>query len=227
MKQYLKTKAAAGFLFACLAAQPSLTAQTAEEAFTAIYNYGIWGVNAEGQGVSGSGSTLEATECYRIFLQQFLKDFQIRSVIDLGCGDWEFSQAINWDGIDYTGYDIVQSVIERDQKRFAKPNIHFVHGNAIRMDMPSADLLICKDVLQHLPNEDIFLLFRQLPKFKYCLITNDVDPATLTSPNPNIAPGQYRPVDLTQPPFYLAGYKALTYVSGPFVKQVLFLYRGY
>ena len=35
--------------------------------------------------------------------QQFLKDNAIRSVVDAGCGDWEFSQAIDWTGIDYKG----------------------------------------------------------------------------------------------------------------------------
>jgi len=44
-------------------------------------------------------------------LQQFLKDNKIRSVVDAGCGDWGLSQALDWGGIDYKGYDIVEAVI--------------------------------------------------------------------------------------------------------------------
>src|SRR5689334_20558292 len=77
------------------------------DVFTGIYGRGTWGTNDAGVGTSGAGSTLQATAVYRAFLQQFLKDHAIRSVVDAGCGDWEFSQAIDWTGIDYRGFDIV------------------------------------------------------------------------------------------------------------------------
>src|SRR5258706_16476890 len=72
---------------------------TAQQIFTDIYRRAIWGKNDQGTGNSGPGSTLNATLTYRKFLQQFLKDHDIRSVVDAGCGDWEFSQALNWNGI--------------------------------------------------------------------------------------------------------------------------------
>jgi 2-polyprenyl-3-methyl-5-hydroxy-6-metoxy-1,4-benzoquinol methylase len=98
---------------------------TAQQVFADIYRQAIWGTNAQGAGNSGPGSTLHATLVYRTFLQQFLKDNAIRSVVDAGCGDWEFSQALDWSGIDYKGFDIVESAIVEAKRRLAKPNIAF------------------------------------------------------------------------------------------------------
>lgn len=197
------------FTFSLIQADPS-----AEEAFTDIYKNKVWG------GTSGGGSTLETTELYRAFLQKFFAVYNIHSVVDAGCGDWEFSQAMDWSGITYRGYDVVESVIANNQASFSSPTIQFFQGDITALDLPQADLLICKDVLQHLPNEDIFDLLTQFPKFKYCLITNDIDHFEY---NAQIERGGYRPLDLTCAPFYLRGNKIFTFISGPNVKQVLIL----
>lgn len=177
--------------------------KTAEEAFTKIYQSGKW--NEKGFSLSGAG--IGVNRGYVAFLQEFMRKNGIRTVVDLGCGDWQFSQYIDWSGIQYAGYDVVEYVIERNQRLFAAPSVMFIHADAIETDLPEADLLICKDVLQHLPNGDVGKLIRQLSKFKHCLITNDVYPKTKSSHNPNIVRGSYRPIDLTQPPFNVAGEK--------------------
>lgn len=197
--------------------------KTAQEVFTEMYRLKQFGTNEVGEGHSGGGSTLAATKTYRQFLQDFLKAYDIHSVVDLGCGDWEFSKAIDWHGIDYYGYDVVDFIVERNRAKYQDSNIHFIHSDGIATELVPADLLICKDVLQHLPNEDIMTLLEQLPLFKYCLITNDVDPSSGTSSNPDIQRGGFRPVDLTQPPFLLNGNKVYTYVSDTVPKQVLLI----
>ncbi|MBA2726794.1 MAG: class I SAM-dependent methyltransferase [Parachlamydiaceae bacterium] len=194
----------------------------AEEIFTTIYDTGYWGVNAEGIGYSGTGSTVDQARPYMKFVQDFMAKNAIKSVVDVGCGDWTFARHMNWNGIDYIGYDVVQSVIERDKERFATDNINFIFANAIETDLPSADLLICKDVLQHCNNDDIASFLLQCPKFKHCLITNDVNPDTLSSQNfPTERGGCTHAVDLTQPPFNVEGVKVLTYQAGYNIKQVL------
>lgn len=188
--------------------------QTAEEIFTNIYKNKVWGQNSDGQGTSGDGSTLEATQLYRTFLQDFFKAYKIHSVVDVGCGDWEFSRTINWDGIKYTGYDVVKFLIEQNQTRYGTPNINFVHANAVHARIPKADLLICKDVLQHLSNTDISTFTKKLGQFKFCLITNDVNATTGTSDNIDIPTGSYRHLDLTAPPFNLKAVKIFTFYAG-------------
>jgi SAM-dependent methyltransferase len=194
-----------------------------EQAFTYIYDKGIWGKNSLGEGTSGGGSSLKATETYRAFLQDFFATHNISSVVDVGCGDWEFSRYINWENIQYTGYDVVASVINKNQKNFSQENICFVHANALTEDLPQADLLICKDVLQHLSNESVILFLEQTNKFKYCLITNDINQNMPTKNNQEISDGSYRRLDLTAPPFNVEGDKIFTYKEGPNTKQVLLM----
>jgi SAM-dependent methyltransferase len=197
--------------------------QSAEEIFTYIYDKGVWGCNEEGLGSSGTGSTVQNTEPYMKFLQNFLIENKITSVVDVGCGDWTFSQHIDWGNIHYTGYDVVKHVIERNQIKFSSPTIQFIHADISLIAFPSADLLICKDVLQHLPLKDISLFLKQIHKFRYCLITNDVDSDTLTSYNSECPRGAYRSLDLTNAPFNVQGTKLLNFLSYNVMKQVLLI----
>jgi SAM-dependent methyltransferase len=196
------------------------SADPTETAFETVYHDSRWGQNVEGVGHSGTGSTMAATLLYRTFLQQFLADNHIHSVVDAGCGDWEFSQAIDWTGIDYQGFDIVGELVDADTKRFGKPNIQFIHANIVDTDLPPADLLIAKHVLQHLPTADIQKFLTQLPKYKHVLFTDGVDPTYLSALNTDIQPGSYRVLDLMRPPFNLTGVKVLTYWDGKDMHQV-------
>ncbi len=49
--------------------------------FDEIYNKNIWGFG------SGHGSLPSVTKGYRKFLENFIKDNNIKSVVDYGCGD--------------------------------------------------------------------------------------------------------------------------------------------
>jgi SAM-dependent methyltransferase len=191
-------------------------------AFEKIYRDADWGKNSGGIGNSGTGSTLEATALYRQYLQDFMKANDIKSVVDAGCGDWEFSQKIDWTGIDYKGYDIVAKVIEADKAKYGKPNIQFFTGNIVEEDLPPADLLISKHVLQHIPNADVKkFLDKQLKKYKHVLLTNGVHEILLTGNNADIKPGEYRLLELMKPPFDIKGRKALTYWANGHMHQVL------
>jgi SAM-dependent methyltransferase len=198
------------------------TAGDTRAAFEKIYRDADWGTNAGGVGNSGTGSTLQATELYRRYLESFMKEHGIKSVVDAGCGDWEFSQKIDWSGIDYKGYDIVAKVIDANKKQFAKPNVQFFVGNMIEDDLPAADLLVSKHVLQHLPNADVKkFLDKQLKKYKHVLLTNGVNKMYLSGLNKDIKPGDYRELDITRPPFDVPAAKELTYWANDFMHQVV------
>lgn len=193
-----------------------------QEAFENIYKDARWARNDAGLGTSGTGSTLAATFVYRMFLTKFMKDNDIHSVVDAGCGDWEFSSAIDWTGIDYKGYDITREVIARDTKAYAKPGIQFFHGDIVEMDLPPADLLVSKHVLQHLPSAMVAkFLEKQVPKYKHVLLTNGIDKNNFTGNNGDIKPGEYRTLDVTAPPFNAHGTKVLTWYDGLDMHQVV------
>jgi Methyltransferase domain. len=151
---------------------------------------------------SGENSLPENTVEYRKFLQKFLKDYEIKSVIDVGCGDWQFSKFIDWSGINYVGVDIVKSVIIKNKKEYEKENIHFYCKDAVRYTLSEADLIIIKDVLQHLSNKNVLKILRQLKKFKYVLLIND-----FAEYNTDCRDGRYRALNLNGEPFNLNAQK--------------------
>ena len=177
--------------------QPSLT-----NTFNRIYAEGGWGKEVTGKGTSGSGSTLEITREYRAYVEDFMKKHAVRSVIDAGCGDWSFSSAMDWGDASYLGIDIASDVITAVRKKHEKGKIKFQVGD-ITEDLPAADLLISKDVLQHLSNELIHKFINnnlRKGKYKWVILTND-----RSSENRDISTGEYRMIDLAAPPFEVKG----------------------
>jgi SAM-dependent methyltransferase len=197
--------------------------RAAQDVFTEIYAKKLWGANEYGVGWSGAGSDFGSTPVYRKFLQDFLAAYAIKSVVDVGCGDWEFSRYIDWKGIDYLGVDVVEAVLIKDKIVFGTETIRFKKMDVLQEELPKADLLICKDVLQHLTNEDVCKVIKQFSNYKYCLITNDVNADTCSSDNPQVIRGDYRPIDLTKEPFNVVGQKVLTYKAYYVTKQVLLI----
>lgn len=195
-----------------------------KQVFSHIYTNKTWGTNEKGEGFSGPGSTLEQTVKYRKFLQKFLADHQIKSVVDVGCGCWTFSKTIDWSGIDYRGFDVVEEVVKKNNALYGSSTIHFEVGDGTKQHvLPPADLLICKEVLQHLPFKDVENFLKNLNSYKYCLITNDISPYETITKNSDIERGGWRYLDLKEPPFCLEAQEILTYPAPPFLKQVLLI----
>lgn len=163
------------------------------------------------KGSSGFGSIPHNAKPYLHFLKKFLIKNHIKSVVDLGCGDWQLSRQIDWHRIEYLGIDVVPSLIDHHNKYFKASNIHFLEADGAHIELPKADLLICKDVLQHLPLEEIHIFLKQLSKYKYAILVNTVDLDTPLNNNREITVGDFRPLDLTAAPFYLRGEKITNY----------------
>jgi SAM-dependent methyltransferase len=196
-----------------------------QESFTRIYENGGWGRNAAGEGISGNGSVIANAQPYVDLLKKFIVEHNVKSVVDVGCGDWELHKYISWEGIRYYGYDVVSSVIERDIQKYGTSKIQFICGDGITGNLPNADLLICKDVLMHLPNSYIHTFLSKIRKFKYCLVTNDIAlPAAAALPiNNDISIGKWRLLDLTKPPFGIKAQTLLVYPSANTVKHVILI----
>jgi SAM-dependent methyltransferase len=172
--------------------------------FSRIYAENAWGMG------SGIGSMPEYTADYADLLQSFMEERGVRSVVDFGCGDWQFSRHLDWKGRDYLGVDVVEDVIERNRRQYGTESIRFeLMRDAFAL--PGADLLVCKDVLQHLPNDVIRTYLRAFKaKYTYMLITNDISyedhraagaPQRPPEANVDIDFGEWHAIRLEQPPF--------------------------
>jgi SAM-dependent methyltransferase len=184
--------------------------QNVPSVFETIYQRGVWG------GGSGAGSAPQNVRAYMSFLQAFLNNNPIRSVVDIGCGDWQFSQFINWGDRSYLGVDVVASVIQANEARFNRPNFEFLCANPLNeaFDPPSGDLLLMKDVLQHLSNANVKKLLELTKRFRYALITN-----AYARTNDDCENGDTRPLDIREEPFDLKQ-AVLIY---PFAEKATFL----
>ncbi len=172
-----------------------------------IYASGLWGRG------SGEGSQSGYSRRYVEVLSNILRQYSIKTVLDLGCGDWSqgFSRHLDWAGIDYTGIDVVRSVVEKNQKDFGTEKIVFRAANILADELPIADLIILKDVLQHWSNASVSGFLPKLKAFKYALVTNDLVSTVPGSLNQDTRDGGFRAIDIMAPPFRVAGTEIMIY----------------
>jgi SAM-dependent methyltransferase len=168
-----------------------------DKVFSNIYAKGVWGNG------SGAGSDPTNVEEYVRFLQDFIRTRGIRSIVDCGCGDWQLMRNFDLAGVDYLGIDLVPDVVARNQSEFGRPGVRFELGNFSEMELPSADLVLCKDVLQHLPDQNVFRFLAGLDRFKYALLTNDLGRNADRDATLAASSWHFAPIDLTAAPFSL------------------------
>lgn len=177
-----------------------------KEIFENIYRFDLWG------GGSGEGSRLLHCRPYVEFLQKFLKEKNIGSVVDFGCGDWQLSSHIDWNGVDYKGYDIVDKVIDTNRRQFTTPHIEFHPTPADYDELPSADLLLVKDVLQHWSFATIQEFIPVFNRYKYVLVTNCIGTVE-NAINIDIHDGEFRPLDISKAPFNVNAHELLQFTN--------------
>jgi hypothetical protein len=149
------------------------------EIFTSIYETCTWGDNATDgyKGSSGSGSAVELNiDSYIPYVIGFITLNNVKSVVDIGCGDWRCGSVIYKDlPVNYTGIDVYESIIKRNSSIW--PQHNWLHLDVVKNveKLPGSDLLIIKDVLQHWSNFEIFSLLDHVIEkklFKYIIICN-------------------------------------------------------
>jgi SAM-dependent methyltransferase len=162
-----------------LSAQTIDSRRSTKEVFAQIYAENLWGENRPNTDkdfpfYSGPGSAGPAASSYVECIKRFIETHDVRSVVDLGCGDFCIGSRIVQPSLHYTGVDIVDSLIQSHQARFGKDNIRFCCLNIISDDLPKADLCLVREVLQHLSNAQIIQILPKLKQFKWVIVTEDL-----------------------------------------------------
>jgi len=181
-----------------------------------IYAHNLWGKG------SGPGSSPETTIEYRKFLQGFLSEYKVKTVLDIGSGDWQSSQLIDWTGIHYRGIDCVKDVLENVKAKFeVKDQIEFYLMDVLKdineLSEWKVDLIILKDVVQHWPTSDITLTLPKLmQQSKHILLTNSSTYGNVT----DIGLGDFRSLNRHKEPLSTFSPKLMLKYSD---KEVLLL----
>ena len=173
--------------------------KTSNEIFTEIYQSNYWG---DSESISGSGASLTQTQTLIQELENILRKYNIKSLLDIPCGDFNWMKEVDLAGITYQGGDIVKDLIIQNQNTFSQANhIEFEVFDLTKDHLPTADLILCRDCLVHLSYEDIFKVFRQVisSQSKYLLTTTFSNPNRL---NYNIQTGNWRALNLQKAPFH-------------------------
>ena len=100
-----------------------------ESYFTNVYENKIWGNNNESgyAGSSGGGSDVDVNkDTYIPFLKRFIMEKDIKTIVDLGCGDFRCGPLIYNDlDVLYTGYDTYKKVVEFNAEKHSMPKYSF------------------------------------------------------------------------------------------------------
>lgn len=143
------------------------------DAFTSIYARGAWG---DGMSASGPGSDPEISRPYVDLVQSLIANEGIASVVDLGHGDWQMWPVEAFSDVSYQGFDVARGLSEAVTLQFGTADRHFEFGDCVTMEIPRAQLVLCKDVLMHLPNKDVSQVLGKLSVFPWVVICHDVLP---------------------------------------------------
>jgi Methyltransferase domain len=142
-----------------------------EDIFSDVYKKNTWGGDP-GTFYSGSGTDHPNVVLYIEHLVEFIQSRNIHSIVEIGCGDFTIMQEVlERVHVHYTGADIVPDLIRHHQETYGNEKRKFIQLNAAKDDLPVADMIIIRQVLQHLSNDDIQKILPKFSKYKYAYIT--------------------------------------------------------
>jgi len=102
-------------------------------------------------------NNIEYHENIRAEMLEFIPNKYGKKVLDLGCGNGNFQKLLN-KSIKYTGADLIdkQYFIHTSDNVYIQGDVIKVMSDLITKGF-KYDLIICNDIIEHLPNTDTFL----------------------------------------------------------------------
>jgi hypothetical protein len=188
-----------------------------EQTFETIYKNNLWG-GLSGDFYSGTGSEAEFVDPYCNYVRRFIRENGIKSIVDLGCGDFRVGQKLVAQNISYVGIDVVSSLIDRNTREFGRDGISFQTINAIEHPPPAGDLCLIRQVLQHLSNEQIITVIRNCRSFRYLIVSDHTvlnRPFAINADKPHGFDTRPSGIQLDKPPFSYDVRPILEVRSGP------------
>ena len=175
--------------------------------FTSIYKSKHWVQNPhdlsnEFISISGPGSNTYSDQ-YKNLIKNFkliIDKYEIKSIIDIPCGDFLWiKKIIHEKKIKYLGIDIVEDLIQENKSKYQNENIKFSTGDIVNFEVKEKyDLVIVRDLLIHLDNNDIKKILNNMKKMnvKYLAVNNYE-----INKNKDVIIGQHREVNILIEPY--------------------------
>lgn len=169
------------------------------ERFNTIYRQNDW---KDDESVSGPGSNATQVETVKSILHRVLEEYSISSMADIPCGDFGWMRDVDLGEVSYVGGDIVEDLIQLNRDQYGnRANVSFEVIDLLLDPIPEVDLLFVRDCLVHLNHNQVQTALRRIANSscQFLLTTSFVEHGT----NIDIHTGDWRPLNLEQPPFNL------------------------
>jgi len=177
--------------------------------FNSIYRSNHWrdyNKPKNNESVSGLGSDLDNNSSFVNNLKNFISDFKIKKILDLGCGDFNWMKYIvlnNNNVKNYLGLDIVDKIINLNNSNYKNNEISFETNDVLLNDLPDYyDLIIIRDLFIHLKNDEILKIINKIngSATKFLAVTSY--PTSDININTNRF-GHHRYINMELDPFFL------------------------
>ena len=146
---------------------------SAKESMRKIYLKKWWGGKAEFYSGRGSHDS-HIIDPYINFVIKFVEENKISSIVDLGCGDFNIGSKIYKYVQKYIAIDVVPELVEFNRSIYRSDNLHFLCLDAIEDQLPPGDIILIRQVLQHLTNSEIQSILKKLSSYKFVFITEGI-----------------------------------------------------
>lgn len=195
--------------------------------FSNVYQNKLWGIASpenESPFYSGPGSSdPHIVNPYVEAVKRFFASIPTKkSAVDLGCGDFRVGSRIVDSFASYTACDVVPELVHFNQQYWQHLPVEFRVVDLVKDEIPDGDVLIVRQVLQHLSNDDIKKFTQSIPRgFSYLLVTEHLpsDDGFLANKEKesgaDIRLGGGSGVVLTKPPFSMNVKSETTLLSVP------------
>jgi SAM-dependent methyltransferase len=152
------------------------------------------------ESVCGHGSSLAQTAEIRQQLPLLFADFDVRSMLDAPCGDFNWMKLVISDVKEYVGADVLPELIAQNRRNLSDPNRKFITLDVQGDELPEVDLIFCRDCLVHFSYQDALRALYNFQKSKstYLLTTT----FTNRKVNDDIITGDWRTLNLQLAPFH-------------------------
>ena len=164
--------------------------------FSNYFEENFWGSD---ESVSGPGSVLNQTAEIREKIPILIKEFNIKSILDIPCGDFNWMSRIHLKIDKYIGADIVPDLVKKNSIKFKANNLSFRVLDVCESKFPKVDLILCRDCFVHLSYSKIFSSLKNCKNSQSKYLLTSTFPAQRK--NRNIYTGGWRPLNFEIKPF--------------------------
>jgi hypothetical protein len=166
--------------------------------FTKIFHDFGWG---EYDSKSGPGSSVSNTKEIREGLKHIIEQYNVKSILDIPAGDFNWMKKVDLSNVNYLGADIVKEIVDFNNDKFKQNNVNFIELDLIKDDLPDVDMIISRDCFIHFSFKNIFKSLKNIKKSdsRYLFVSTYPD----VKENINIRTGYNFNINLQIAPFNL------------------------